>query len=310
MFYPDQRDHISPYALSAFKSSKSTFIKRYFEEEEGYESPAMKRGTKIHSLIEMGAVKAKKKFDVHEEKIEIEVKDGVTMLGYPDSRTEGGDKVEVVDYKTGKTGKWEDKIHGDEKVMATAWLVWKEEGEPEEVTFHIEFIPVQWDDESEEMIPLEDQTEVITKVFKEDTLRKFTKVIEKTIDEVNEFYEKWQESTDQFIDKSLVEKYEMLDQEKREIEKEMDEIKEKLLGQMEIGGLGKFQSENGTFYTREREYYTYPDNMEIKVGDKKLSYREAKDVKKEMKNARKNYKMVAEPDSIKRSLSFRKNKKK
>lgn len=308
MFYPDQRDHISPYALKSFKHSKSSFVQRYFEGKEGYEGPAMKTGSKIHKLIEMDAVDVKKKFDVGEKKIEIEVKDGITMLGYPDSRTKGKDKVEVVDYKTGTVGKWEDKIHGDEKVEATAWLVWKTEGEPEEVTFHIEFIPVEWDAESEEMVPVEEETEVITKVFSSERLKKFTNVIKKTIDEVNEYYEKWQESTDQFIDKSLVEQYEELDAEKRQIEEKMDKIKGKILTQMEIGGMRKFNTDQGSFYTTERKYYSYPDNMKIKTDDYELSYSQAKQIKSAMKNARKNYKTIAEPDNIKKSLTFRRSK--
>ncbi len=81
MFYPDKKEHMSPSALDSWFNGRGNFIKSYFEGIKSPETAAMTAGKKVHALIEGGMIAAQKVYDVHEQKISIEIKTGYRFMG-------------------------------------------------------------------------------------------------------------------------------------------------------------------------------------------------------------------------------------
>ena len=311
MFYPEEKKYMSPSALDNWKNSKSSFVKSYFEKDKTPETASMKAGTRIHRLIEAGMIEAKHVFDKSEEEIYIPVKDEIDFMGRPDSRTsEAVDGVAYfVDYKSGKANDWKDKLPKDIKMRATAWLVWKATGEPQKVVGYIEYIATTWDPTTKEIVPIEGiPTESIEQVYTADELKDFTTVISKAIDDVNEFYEKWKESTDAFVSEKDCDRYAELQAQMDVIELEMGEIKERIMSQMEFGGLLNHKTPIGTFYITEKKTYEYPSSLKVNYLDMGLVLDDAEEIATCVKTAKKNYELINEPKTTSKSIGFRKAK--
>lgn len=310
---------MSPSAIAAWHSRRSNFVKRYFEEEEMVKTKAMEAGTMIHRLIEGGMMEAKCRYDETEKELRVHLTDDVDFMGYPDSHTsEAKDSVaKFVDYKSGKANHWEDKLPTDMKMRATAWLVWKETGEPDEVVGQVEYIPTTWNPEAEEVQPIEGaESEVVSYTYTASELEGFTDVIMKSIEDVNEFYEKWQESSDQFVEESDVKEYENLRAKKDEfvedIDTKIDDVQSRIESQMKFGGITTYRGEGGTYSLRSYESYDHPDELTVHYDGEELTLKEAKKRKKGLKDAikvaKKNYERITEPESVKESISFYRKK--
>lgn len=317
-FYHDIKEHMSPSAFDQWHRQRSAFVGTYFENKEKVDTGAMKSGRKIHKLIEAGLIPAKCVYDVAEETLKVKVPGTeFYFLGVPDSRTapKPGEIVKFVDYKSGKANDWKDKLPTDLKMKATAWLVWMvsggEEDGPEEIYGAIEFIQTGWNPETREIEPMEGvETDVIEITYTKEELKNFTKVIADTMSEVNKVYEIWKERTDEFVNKEDIEKYESLNLKIEALEREMDEVKERIKTQMEYGGLLNYKSEMGTFYITERKTYKYPEGLRINYLDMGLTIEDVDEIDAHAKIAKKNYELGAEPVSISSSIGFRTKKEK
>lgn len=311
MFYPEKKLWMSPSALDNWLNSRSNFVKSYFEENKTPETEAMKAGTRIHRLIEAGIIDAKHVYDLAEEEIHIKVKDDIEFMGKPDSRVAEAteDIAYFVDYKSGKSNDWKDKLPKDVKMKATAWLVWKATGEPSIVKGYIEYIATTWDPVTKEIVPIEGkETDSIEQVYTAQELKDFTEVILKAIDDVNEFYEKWKESTDAFINQEDVERYAELQAKAEAIDLEMEDIKGRIMSQMEFGGLFNYKSPLGTFYITEKKTYEYPGSLKINYLDMGLVLEDVEEINTHLKTAKKNFELINEPVTTSKSIGFRKAK--
>lgn len=312
-FYPDVKDGLSPSALAQWRNQRSAFVKSYFQQERGPETKAMQAGTEIHALIEAGIIKAQKDFDYHEKDLSVTIGEGRVFRGRPDSFSKvKAKRVRFVDYKSGKANDWKEKLPTDVKMRATAWLVWKESKEPEEVEGHIEYFQTTWDPEQRKVVPVDDtKSEVISIIYTDVEMAAFTQVILKAMDEINAFYERWLTSTGEFVNKSDVEAYIDLRAAIEQKEALLDELGERILSQMEVGG-----SENhkvpgiGTFYVRETRAYDYPENLPVKYADMEITLDSADGITAAAKAAKKNYELMTDPKSVVRSVSFRAAKEK
>lgn len=304
---------MSPSALQAWKNQRSAFVKSYFEGEKTPETAAMRTGTKIHRMIEMGLIPAKCVYGKSEDTITIELKDGVKFLGVPDDRDPEAidDIVRFVDYKTGKANEWKEKLPTDIKMKATAWLVWKATGEPSLVQGHIEYIATEWDPIEKDIVPIEGrETELISITYTASELRDFTQVILKAIDEVNEFYTKWLTKSEDAINTKDVARYIELKQVKDETENEMKEIGQRILEQMEFGGCSNYKASGGSFYTITKKIYEYP-NLTIDLGNGEMIDTEyAEKIAAAAKATIKNYELATEPKAETTSIGFRASKEK
>lgn len=305
-FYPTIKGHLSPSALDNWLRSRSAFVKTYFEGEKGPETSAMTAGKQVHKLIEGGFLKVKLKYDIDEQEINYTFENGVKFLGFPDSYTKEQRRgiVFFVDYKTGKVNGWEEKLPTDIKMKATAWLVWQQTGKPKQVAGAIEFIQTTWDPESKQVVPIDDkETELIGIKYSSQELQDFTAVIERAIEDINEFYEQWKGKTDMFIDTNDVVKYIELKSKITELSTEMDEIGDRLKTQMEAGGMVNHKTAFGTFYTTARKVYEYP--KELPIDESGMTLERAGEIATLVKVAQKNYELIAEPKSESTSIGFR-----
>lgn len=305
---------MSPSALDNWINSRSAFIKSYFEGNRSPETGAMKTGTKVHKLIEAGLIKVKCSYDVHEEKLVSYVgKDNqFKFLGIPDDRTRGTTKgmAEFVDYKTGKENRWHKKLSTDVKMKATAWLVWKVTSEPKKVRGHIEYIATEWNAEAREIVPIEDrETELVTIDYHADDLKDFDKVIIKAMNEVNEEYEKWLQSSDELISLLDMETYAELkkkqDDFNLEIDAQLAEISERLITQMETGGVKTIKGTVGTFFITEKKKYVYPPDLKVFFEEEDWLLKDVELMEAAAKVARKNFELITDPTSISKSVGFR-----
>ena len=311
MFYPDQKPHISPSALDNWINSRSNFVRSYFEGEKSPETSAMKAGTKIHRLIEAGLIPAKHVFDIGEDEVNVVIKDGIKVMGKPDSMTQKPKDgiAYFVDYKSGKANDWKEKLPKDVKMRTTAWLVWNANQKPEKVIGYIEYIATTWDPVAKEVVPIEGiPTESIEQVYTAKELEDFTQVILKAIDDVNDFYETWKNSTSEFISDEDCREYVDLENQIAELTAKQDAIKEKIMGQMDFGYKVNYKTPFGTFYITERKTYEYPEAMRINYLDYGLTLADADEIAGAVKVAKKNYELIAEPKSTSRSLGYRKAK--
>lgn len=312
MFYHDIKEHMSPSAMDQWLNGRSSFIRSYFAQEKGPETKAMTAGTQIHALVEAGVIKAKHVYGHNEEKIKIQVPGTeFYFLGVPDSYGDvvkiAGGYVAFVDYKSGKANNWKEKLPTDIKMKATAWLVWMQSGCPAEVQGHIEYIQTTWDPNTKTVVPVDDkETEVISITYTGAELEAFTKVIAREMHAVNEEYEKWLQSTGDFVKASDVEAYVSLRNEIEAKEAELEEIAERIKDQMEFGGEENHKTPVGTFFIRETSTYAYPPDLTFLVdGSEEYTLEKADRVGSGLKAAKKNFELANEPVSTSRSISFR-----
>lgn len=321
-FYNDIKPHLSPSALDAWVNSRSAFVRSYFKGEKSPETASMKAGKQIHALIEAGLIDAKCKYKNNEMVITetiITESEVFRVLGIPDSfeseprynTTWEGGLVFFVDYKTGKENTWHDvKLAGDLKMKTTAWLVWNATGKPTTVVGAIEYIPTRWNDATREIEPTgEESTIVATMTYPSADLEAFTAYILKVIAEVNEEYPKFLAGSDEFVKEEDVAEYARLNAEVAALEVRMDEIKDRIAGQMDFGGVRTAETPVGTFYFSERKTYDYPPTLKINYLDMGLVLDDAEKIASATKIAKVNFEQDAEPKSVSRSLGFRAKKK-
>jgi len=312
MFYPDIKPHISPSALDNWVNSRSQFIRSYFAGVKTPETASMKTGKQIHALIEGGLLEVKNKFSHNEETLEFFATE-YKVLGIPDSFGVGEDEETVmfVDYKTGKENNWDaNKLASDLKMKTTAWLVWSFYARtPPSITGYIEYIPTRWNEATREIEPTGEESVVSASItYTAEELEAFTNVILAVIAEVNEEYPKWLESSADFVNKEDVSEYARLNAQVAELEVKMDEIKERIAGQLDFGGARTAETEFGTFYFTERKTYDYPQDLPIQGGV--FTLKETELIAAAVKVAKTKFETENEPKSISRSLAFKAKKKK
>lgn len=311
-FYPDKKDGMSPSALAQWLNSRSAFVKSYFIGDRSPTTKAMEAGTQIHALIEGGMLKAKHVYDAGEEEISITIAEGKVFRGRPDSHQRKPVKnvVSFVDYKSGKANGWKEKLPTDIKMKATAWLVWMQAGQPERVEGYVEFIQTTWDPGSHSVVPIDDkETEVEHVTYWADDLRDFTKVILKAMDDVEDFYQKWQKRGD-FVNAQDVELYAATKAEIVRLEAELDSIGERIQGQMEFGGEENHKTPLGTFYFKTTETYSYPPDLPVRALEQELTLDQADEVAAAVKAAKKNFELISEPVSTKVTMAYKAPKEK
>ena len=307
MFYHDIKEHASPSALAQWLRQRTAFIKTYFEGEKGPETARMKFGTQVHALIEHGILEVQKKYDRDEETLKHEAGDGLYVLGKPDSFQSKPVKntVEFVDYKTGIKSEWEKKLPTDIKMKVTAWLVWMETGKPAAVKGHIEFLQTTWSDEMQELQLIEKKTETTSITYQKSELEEFTKVIISTMQEINEFYEKWKYRTAEFINEDECRELKQLTEERDALDEKIKTIKANIEAQMSLGGVMSHKLEGvGTFSVSERRTYKYPDSLKINYRDYGLTLDDFQEAEKCAAAAKKNYELVTDPVSVSTSMRF------
>ena len=312
MFYNDIKPHISPSALDNWVNSRSQFIRSYFAGIKTPETASMKTGKQIHALIEGGLLEVKNKFSQNEETLDFLVGE-YKVLGIPDSFGSDEDgTIMFVDYKTGKENTWDNnKLASDLKMKTTAWLIFKNAGSPSKVVGHIEYIPTRWNEATREIEPTGGESVVSASItYTAEELEAFTAVILKTIAEVNEEYPKWLESSADFVNKDDVSEYARLNAQVVELEVKMDEIKDRIAGQLDFGGARTAETEFGTFYFTERKTFDYPKTLKIDYLEYGLILGDADDIAAAAKVAKTKFETENEPKSISRSLAFKAKKKK
>jgi len=320
MFYPEKKPHISPSALSSWQKSRQSFIKSYFAEERTPETYAMKAGTMIHGLIEAGLLEGHKHFSENEKVlIHPSPVEGVDVLGKPDSfgLEEGSIIGYFVDYKTGRDVSWSrEDLANDLKMRTTAWLVWNELGKPKNITGYIVWLGTEWN--GKEVIPSDSEYMIIKYVYTESELQHFGKVIEKTIEEVNEAYPRYLNPTDNIDEdlcKNYAEVYDQIkwveDQQIAPLKEKLNEIKKVISDQMEFGLSESHKSEVGTFFWRSTKKYEFPEDLEFQIesGDN-FTLALGEEVEKALKVAKKTFEAGNDPMSESKTLQFRAVKKK
>jgi hypothetical protein len=326
MFYPDLKRYISPSAYQTWHKAKSGFVKSYFAGDRSGETKAMKTGKLVHSLIQAGLLEVTHRFSAHEVPIEVPLENGVAVMGIPDSRPADEDALladgtlPFVDYKTGKENEWNDiDLAGDLKMKVTAWLIYQRAKglgrSPTRLIGYIEYVPTKWDEDAHEIVPTGGVSVVAGHViYSPEELESFTPMILKTIAEVNEAYETWLTSTDAFVNQDDVIEYARLDEEVREREARMEQLKERIGDQMKMGMKDTLPTVFGSFYYHTTKKYVYPDDLPVSVGSGKvIRLVEASVVEDAAAIVRKKYETDHEPESSTRTLRFRgkgaKNKK-
>lgn len=305
-FYPDVKDGLSPSAIAQWFNSRGSFVKSYFVGERGPTTKAMKGGTEIHALIEAGIIKAKHVYKNAEVGIDIELAPGRVFRGRPDSFEGGPRSAWFVDYKSGKANEWAEKLPTDIKMRATAWLVWKEAGEPGRVEGFIEFIQTTWDPELKKVVPIDDkETEVVSITYSDAEMKSFTQVILKAMDEIDTFYEVWKKSTGDFVNKQDVMLYAETKQQIDDLKMRLDDIAERIETQMEFGGEETHKTNVGTFFFKTTETYEYPPELEFSVNDEDYTLEKADKIDAAARAAMTNYRLINEPKTTKRSVNFR-----
>lgn len=318
MFYPNVKPHISPSALQTWHENRPTFIRSYFKGEHGRETRAMKDGTKMHALAEGGFLSPTHSWGSREDELIVPFRDtGVNVLGKPDDYGTKDGKAGFVDYKFGKDSDWSREVLiGDLKMRTTAWLVWKTLGEPEEVYGYIEWFGMRWD--GRENVPTNEDHAIFHCVYTAAEMREFEEVIAKTIAEVNEAYERFQNAADALINETLTREYAELDAQVKGIEENqiaplkerMDAIKDTIAEQMEFGDVASHEAEGGTFYWRTSKTYEYPDVLEFQTeSGKVMTFAEGEQVKLAMGAVKKQYELSHDPVKVTKSLLYKPKKK-
>lgn len=316
-FYPDIKDGLSPSAIAQWFNQRSSFIKSYFAGERGPETKAMQTGTQIHALIEAGIIAAKHVYEHSEADLSVEIAPGRIFRGRPDSygeieRAHEHSAVSFVDYKSGKANEWAEKLPTDVKMRATAWLVWKNSGEPDMVYGYVEYFQTTWDADLKRIVLVEGkESEEIAITYTRSEMQDFTQVILKAMNAINDFFEVWKKSTGEFVSKQDVMLYAETRQQIDEMELRLDEIGERILTQMEFGGEETHRTPVGTFFVRETKTWDYPAELEFLLdGKEPFTLERADRVASGVKAAKKNYELVNEPKSTTRKVNFRVAKEK
>lgn len=310
-FYPNIKEYVSPSALSSWFTSKSGFIKSYFMGIKTPETLAMKAGTRIHKLIEIGAITPLRKFDRDENELSHEF-GFVKLFGKPDSFTLDTDGIcpsEFVDYKTGQNETWDaHTLKSDIKMLATAYLVWVHNSRPKEVTGHIEWIETVYDKEQKDIVPTGRPHELYTVVYEVHDFNKFESLLQKTVAEINAEYEKFLSSEEVPIDPDLIEEFQSLEAQSIVIEARKEEIKNGIAEQMKIANKRSLPLEIGTFSISEKKKYEYPNSLRVNYGTYGLVLEDVEEINKALKAVKKIWERENEPVEVTTSVSFRAKK--
>lgn len=271
----------------------------------------MKAGKEVHALIENGLYDAKKRFDMHEQRLTISCDNGYVVLGIPDSYSLALNGVaEFVDYKTGKSSDWHKKLPNDLKMKCTAWLVWRATDMPSLVRGYVEYIPTIWDAENHEVIPSDEPSTIYQRDYTAEELLAFTDFIIKTIDQINNEYPKWLISSTDFVSDDDVNEYVTLDQQIKELSNKQEEIKERIKTQLEFGDSKTLEVSAGSFYIMSRSKWVYPKDLIVKYSDSEIVLSDVEAINEATSIAKKEFEQVTPPASVSTSLGFRAKKQK
>lgn len=202
-------------------------------------------------------------------------------------------------------------------MKTTAWLVWKELGEPAEVIGYIHWFGTEWN--GKEVVPSDNEYALVKCKYTADEMRAFENVIAKTIEDVNKAWEQFNAGKEDFVDKQLAKEYAELDAEVKAKEEEhiaplkarMNEIKDTLAEQMEFGQAQSFEADFGTFYWRSTKKYEYPSDLKFQLENGEVHDLEyGEQVTTALSAVKKHFEMENDPVDEKKSLQFRAKKKK
>jgi hypothetical protein len=320
-FFPNIKPHLSPSAFACWHASRSSYIKSYFENGEKYDSYAMKAGKQIHALIEAGLLKVIHNYAIREKQLTVPIGNDILALGTPDSyevfevknETEQiyENYVRFVDYKSGKENGWEDAVlYGDQKMRFTSWLVWKHTDRPKKIYGSIEYIPTQWNAKTHEIEPTGEDSSIVAEfVYTYNEMVAFSETMMKAVKDINAEYDKWLESAD-FVDRENVREYVELYEQNEKIEARMEELKELIGGQLDIGGKLTFVDEAGSFYFNTKKKFEYPTGLRVNYKDYGITIEDAEEIAKFASSAKKNFEVANDPISVSKTLAFRPKKKK
>ena len=320
MFYPDVKKYISPSAFNTFHNNTSSFIANYFDNAEKVTSKAMEGGTTIHGLIEGGFIKVDMQFEHNEAELTQPFRDtGVNVFGKPDSYGMDNGVAKFVDYKSGRDHSWtRESLNDDLKMELTAWLVWKELGEPEKVEGYIYWIGTEWNAESKEVIASDDEYAIVKCVYTADRLTALEDVIETTINKVNEMYEKHGKEQPE-INEDILKAYISLEQQIKSVEEKtikplkekQEELKEQILAFLMFNGGANISKDYGTFYNQPSKKWKHPDTLTFTLENGETHNVEyALEVANALKSAQKKFELTADPIYERPSLRFRAKKSK
>lgn len=245
---------------------------------------------------------------------------GVLVFGKPDDfGMKDENTAAFVDYKFGKDSDWSREVlAADLKMRTTAWLVWVEMGRPSNGAIgYIEWFGMRWD--GAENVPTNEDHAVFHCHYTAEELARFELVIGKTIEEVNEAYERFLNSKDAFVSEELTREYAELDAQVKQIEESqiagikarMEEIKATISEQMEFGDMPSHEAESGTFYWRTNKTYDYPSTLQFQTehgGVMTLAVGE--EVIAAVGAAKKHFELSHDPVKVTKSLSYRAKKQK
>lgn len=313
-FYPEVKKHISPSALALWKRGKSAFMKSYFDGEKFKGSSATRGGNIIHKLIEEGFILVNCKYGENEKEIRVTFSEdtGFEVFGKPDSHgiDELG-KAMFVDYKSGKESVWTDDIlAGDIKMKITAWLVWKDLGEPDTVKGFIEYVPTVYIHETKETAWSGEPTEVVAEyTYTLEDMKQVELLIEQVVSEVNAEYLKWAGATSTFVNNEDIMQYAELQKQINELLELQKPIKERIKEQMSLGGIKSYKDDMlGTFSLSVKKSYNIPESLTFQVEETQYTLKEGEKIAGAMKVSVDNYKLTAEPSSTSESIGFRAKK--
>jgi hypothetical protein len=313
-FYPTVKENISPSGLDAWHHSRGGFVKSYFIGEKFKGNASTISGKKIHALIQNGLLEVKHRFSNNELTLieNLDTKYGVVkVLGIPDSfENATAEETSFVDYKSGKENNWDGhKLATDLKMMTTAWLVWKNTGMPKKVKGYIEYIPTQWNPVTREIEPTEGESVVAAEfTYTYEELDNYTAFILKTIDEVNEAYIEWLDSTDMYVNQEDIAEYAILEQQVTELEAKMKDIKDRIAEQMSLGKKDSLPTPFGSFYFTTRKTFEYPKGMRINYLDYGLTIEDAEEIAVATTAVKKRFELDNEPVNVSKSLGFKPKK--
>ena len=284
-----KKTYLSYSQITLWLSSKKTYIQKYFEGLEGYQTDAMKIGTAVHRVLP-------KFYGNDGVKYEYELRgavDGVEMLAYLDMLNE--DRHIIYEFKTGMNN----------------GVAWDKEGVDNHLQLHIYYIMYNEIFNIEPIIFLgklpkktsfeEKDVDFIRYTPDNEKIQKTRELIARVRKEIDEAYEKWlsEKGKEVEIDVDLLEELYVLQEDLTHIQSRISEIKEELQGMykdgIEYGGVNMYKIEKKTY-----DFSTDENINKIKAFSDEYSAL--------LKDAQDNFKKLNAPTKVDVSYGFRFNK--
>lgn len=292
------KPYISWSQLNLWETSRSQYIKRYFENESMFETKELKFGKNFSEIVEeqnfFGASEKEKaifsRLTVH-NKTEVELNaniDGINLIGFLDTAEVKADKVlKFREYKTGKV-EWTNKRatqHG--QLYFYSLMVRENTGKlPESV--YLDWIPTQ---ENENRIEFTGSIKSFRVKVTEKNVQLMKERIKKVASEISEAFERWKQQKKENINEKLLKDYWKLQMKSDELKAKTEELKVQIQINFEDSLVDNYQTDFGSFYFTKRKKYEYSEK--VKILDAKL---------KELKRAEEQ----TAPFSESKSFTFRK----